>query len=484
LGSSRLGWILGILILLLAAVPASAARPSIVLVLTDDQDEASVETMPKVLSLIARQGARFQRAYVNEPLCGPSRATILTGKYAQNTKVTTNIHAQFLAGGNPASTVAVGLQAAGYRTGLFGKYLNHYPGPEADGYVPPGWDDWAARLGDRSEPYDYTLNENGKLDFYGSGASNHATDVYATKAVAFIRQAAADDVPFFVALGLHAPHIPSTPARRHADLFLDLAAPRTPAFDEADVSDKPAYIRGLPPFSDEALARIDEAYRERVRSLQAVDEAVAAIVDTLSATGRLAETYIVFTSDNGWVHGQHRIPQRKRLAYEESIKVPLLVRGPGIAPGIVLDHLVGNADLAPTFAAWAGVTPPGDVDGRSLAPLLQAGAPGPESWRQAYPLTQATAGSAGLAVPDWRGVRTRDHTYVEYQTGEIELYDTRTDPDQLDNLAGSASPELLGRLARLTEALASCKAEGCRKLEDAPLSTAWLPGQGDANQRR
>jgi N-acetylglucosamine-6-sulfatase len=149
--------------------------------------------------------------------------------------------------------------------------------------------------------------------------------------------------------------------------------------------------------------------------------------------------------------------------------VPLLVRGPGIAPGIVLDHLVGNADLAPTFAAWAGVNPPGDVDGRSLAPLLQAGAPAPESWRQAYPLTQATAGEADVPVPDWRGVRTRDHTYVEYRTGEIELYDMRTDPDQLDNLAGSASPDLLGKLARLTAALASCQAEGCRKLEDAPF---------------
>ncbi len=216
------------------------------------------------------------------------------------------------------------------------------------------------------------------------------------------------------------------------------------------------------------LARLDKDHRDRARSLPAVDEAVAAIDDTLGATGRLTETYIVFTSDNGWVHGQHRIPPRKRLAYEESIKVPLFVRGLGIAPGIVLDHLVGNADLAPTFAAWAGVTPPGDVDGRSLAPLLQAGAPGPESWRQAYPLTQAMAGSAEFPLPDCRGVRTRDHTYVEYLTGEIELYDMRTDPDQLDNLAASASPDLLGKLARLTAALASCKADGCRKLEDAP----------------
>jgi arylsulfatase A-like enzyme len=447
---------------------AVAARPSIVLILTDDQEVGLLEPMPNLRSLIIDQGATFRRAYVNEPFCGPSRATILTGKYAQNTGVTTNSHGRFYEADDAASTVAVWLKAAGYRTALIGKYLNHYPDPAPDTYVPPGWDYWAARLGDRSEEYDYALNENGTVRFYGSLEGAYATDNYAGKAVDFLRKAAADGVPFFLQLSVHAPHMPSTPARRHARLFPALEAPRTPAFDEADVGDKPDYVRGRPRFSPDDLAGIDDLYRQRARSLVAVDEAVKAVVDTLAATGRLGETYLVFASDNGWIHGQHRLPPRKRLPYEESIRIPLYVRGPGIAPGLVVDRMVGNVDFAPTFAAWAGAAVPADVDGRSFAPLLRAGAVAPERWRRAYPLVEEEAATPDLPAPDWRGVRTDDYAYVEYRTGESELYDMRADPDQLENLAGSADPMLLANFARLTSALASCKADRCRELEDTP----------------
>ena len=183
-----------------------------------------------------------------------------------------------------------------------------------------------------------------------------------------------------------------------------------PSFDEADVSDKPAYIRALPRFDP---ANVDAKYRQRARSLQAVDDALKAITDALAAGGRLASTYVVFASDNGFDLGPHRISGQKSTPYEETIRMPLYVRGPGVAPGLVLPQMVGNVDLAPTFAAWAGTTMPGGIDGRSFAPLLRPGAPGPGAWRQAYPLNQLSR----VGIPSWRGVRTRRYTYVEYATG-------------------------------------------------------------------
>jgi arylsulfatase A-like enzyme len=453
--------------LLLAGAEARAARPAvrpnILLVLTDDMDVGLVERMPNVKELIVGQGATFTRAYVNLPLCALSRATILTGRYAQNTGVVGNNHRLFYQAGLPDRTVAVWLKAAGYRTGYIGKYLNDYPRPAPRGYVPPGWDYWLGRFAPGENAYGYEVNENGKAIRYGQDAADYVTDLYAAKALGFVEQAASDGVPFFLVLGVHAPHHPSIPAPRHAALFPDLMAPRPPSFDEADVSDKPSFIRALGPLPPKRIAAIDREYRNRARSLQAVDEAVKALVDLLEEMGQLARTYLVLASDNGLIQGLHRA-SGKGLPYEEVIRMPLYARGPGVAPGRVLEHLVGNADLAPTFAEWAGAPVPDEVDGHSLAPLLAAGAPGPEAWPQAYPITFTKSRSAPIA-PDWRGVRTRDHLYVEHGTGERELYDMRADTYQLENLAGSADPALLARLAQLTAELGSCSGAECRVLK-------------------
>jgi arylsulfatase A-like enzyme len=497
--SARLGQVLGQMLLagimhplLLTGFDAQATgsvvKPSIVLVLTDDMEAGLVEHMPNVKELIVRQGATFARAYVNFPLCAPSRATILTGKYARNTGVMTNGHQPFYHAGQPDRTVAVWLHEAGYRTGYVGKYLNAYPSPAPKSYVPPGWDYWLGRLPPDRDAYGYEVNESGQTIRYGYDASDYVTDVYAGKALGFVRQALSDGVPFFLALAVHAPHDPSTPAPRHAALFPDLMAPRPPSLDEDDVSDKPSYIRDLSPLSAGRIASVDRDYRNRVRSLQAVDEAVKALVGLLDEAGQLARTYLVFSSDNGLVLGLHRA-SGKGLPYEEVIRMPLHVRGPGVAPGLVLEHLVGNVDLAPTFAAWAGAPVPDDVDGRSFAPLLGGGSPGPEAWRQAYPLIFARTRSAPLA-PAWRGVRTRDHLYVEYDTGERELYDTWADPYQLENLAGSADPALLARLSALTADLSTCSGTTCWTGENTsdepadpsaisppPSSAQHLPGR-------
>src|SRR3954447_20109471 len=288
---ARSGPILGLLAALLLAsgeaAEAAPVKPNIVLVMTDDQDVSLVTQMPN-LQALARQGATFTHAYYNDPLCAPSRATILTGLYDHNSGVTGNHHRLFYDAGLPARTVAVRLHAAGYRTGFVGQYLNEYPAPAPATYVPPGWDYWVARLGETttetwrsSTEFDYDLNDNGTVVHHGSAPSDYATDVYRGKAVGFIKKAAADGVPFFVELATHAPHKPYTPAPRDAALFPALEAPRVPSFDEADVSDKPAYIRAKTRFNP---AAIDGYYRQRARSLQAVDDALKAIVDTLIAT--------------------------------------------------------------------------------------------------------------------------------------------------------------------------------------------------------
>jgi arylsulfatase A-like enzyme len=202
------------------------------------------------------------------------------------------------------------------------------------------------------------MNENGVQHQYGHADGDYLTDVIAGKAAAFIERSAAEGRPFFVELATYAPHSPATPAPRHAGLFAGVKAPRTPSFNEPDVSDKPLWVQSMPVLSVTEIASIDDLHRKRLRSLQAVDDMVATIVQKLEELGQLGNTYIFFTSDNGFHLGQHRLPQGKLTPYEEDILVPLLVRGPGVPAGRVLDHITGNVDLAPTFAELAGALIP------------------------------------------------------------------------------------------------------------------------------
>jgi arylsulfatase A-like enzyme len=452
-----------------AGSAGAATKPSFVLVLVDDMEAALVGRMPHLRSLVVDKGATFERAYFNVSLCCPSRATILTGRYAWNTGVQTNSHGAFHNAGNPDRTIAVWLKAAGYRTALVGKYLNGYPNPNAQAYVPPGWTTWAGRLDGGGLYYNYKLNENGRVVAYGESASSYSTDVYRGKAVNFVRTTPAGK-PLFLFLSVEAPHTPNIPAPRHASLFPGATVPRPPSFNEADVSDKPAHIRRRGLFSASFISSLDQVHRKRLQMVQAVDEAVKAVVDALAETGRLKNTYVIFASDNGYLMGQHRVARDKAGPYEESVRMPLHVRGPGIPAGLRLQHLVGNVDLAPSLAEWAGVPVPADVDGRSFAPLLRSGAPGPEAWRQAYPMMLKT-GNSTPAWPDWQGLRTRGYSYTEYPgTGEVELYDMARDPYQLENAAGTADPALLALLSRRTAALRGCEGAACRTLEDAPIA--------------
>jgi N-acetylglucosamine-6-sulfatase len=473
------------ILLLLGAFTSLSARPNLVVVLTDDQDLVlgSLDFMPRTRALIGDQGMTFSNHFVPLSLCCPSRSTILTGLHVHNHRVLTNFppdggFERFDQLGLEDRTLAVALHDAGYRTALFGKYLNGYPNGENLTHVPPGWDEWASPVkGSPYAAYRYTLNENGKLVVHGSKAEDYMTDVLAAKAVDFVRRSSSQ--PFFLYLATYAPHRPSTPAKRHAGLFPGLQAPRTPSFNEPDVRDKPARIRALKRLDASRVAAIDALYRKQMQSLQAVDEAVAALVQALRDAGRLDDTYIVFTSDNGFHMGQHRLEPGKYTPYESDVHVPLLVRGPGVPRGLTVDALTLSVDFAPTFAELAGATLPVQPDGRSLVPLLE-GKP-PASWRQAVLLEQFAVPSAppkgsdlqepddASSHPSHRGIRTASYKYVEYGTGEKEVYDLKKDPDERLNLRDQMPKTWLASVSKLVKALASCKGATCREIEARPM---------------
>ncbi len=444
-------------------------RPNIILLVLDDMRADDLALMPAVQALLVAQGTSFTNFIATAPTCAPARASILRGQYPHNHGVLRSGGDQggygpFYVLGLEQSTVATWLQDAGYRTALIGKYLNGYPkeafsaGVPAT-HVPPGWDEWAGVI---REPYfKLEVNENGDVVSY---KKRYATDVLAEKATAF---AAETTQPFFLCLTPRAPHEPAEYAPRHATAFADVAAPRPPSFNEADVRDKPAWVQASPALDEEQVAELDAEHVARLRALLAVDEMVAALIETLQRAGTLDRTYILLTSDNGFHLGEHRTNE-KGTAYEESIRIPLVVRGPAVPSGQTIPALVSQVDLAPTIAAWADTTVPDFVDGRSLAPLL-AGEAAP-TWRQALPVELFVDRPEGSTKkPGFDALRAEDFIYIEYATGERELYDLSEDPAQLDNLAASADAGRIEALSERLAALTGCAGAACRAIEDAPL---------------
>jgi arylsulfatase A-like enzyme len=256
---------------------------------------------------------------------------------------------------------------------------------------------------------------------------------------------------------------------RHADALPGATAPRPPSFNEADVSDKPTWVQVLPSLGEADIAQVDEYFRARLQTLLAVDEMVAGLVAALDAAGTLDNTYIVFTSDNGYDLGEHRIVREKGSPYEEAIHMPLVVRGPGVPAGETIAAIGSQVDLGPTFAAWADAAVPDFVDGRSLVPLL-GGGPAPEPWRQTALIEQfANRPDRSTEQPAFEAVRGDDFVYVEYATGERELYALADDPYEEQNLAATAAPDLLQALSERVSALQDCAADTCRTVEEAPL---------------
>jgi arylsulfatase A-like enzyme len=422
-------------------------------VVTDDLDVPTAQQLTGLLDLVANQGMAFTRAYASMPVCGPARASILTGQYPHNHGVVSN-HPPL--GGFPAfrrhesATIATWLHGAGYRTAHIGKYINDYPIDSGDGYIPPGWDDWYGHLSAYEDGrfFNYWVNDNGIIRRYGDQPEDYSADVETLEALEFIHDSAGRPEPIFLYLAPEAPHVPANYPMRHGKAFKGARAPRVPSFNESDVRDKPSHMRQKPQLTDPEIAAADKLQTWRLRSMLAVEDMIREVIQALSVTGRLDNSYVVFTSDNGLLMGQHRRVARKKNVYEETIRVPLMVRGPGVRVGVA-SHPVQLIDLAPTLLELAGAPVPDSVDGRSLVPFLRGSAP--ESWRT----------DVLIHLSSTRAIRTPDWLYAEIGSGDLELYDMRADPYQLESLHDDVSPEFLEPFRTRMRALLECQGSSC-----------------------
>ena len=462
------------LLVLLASATTTEAAPNIVVIMTDDQeDTGSVSYMSKLRTLIAEQGVTFINSFVDCPLCAPSRASFFTGQAAHNHGIKANspLDDGGWAGFKPKEVDAlpVWLKQAGYKTALVGKYLNRYGQQRTLGawlgwagnlvnvqfksvtignppdWVPPGWDLWYALTGSRARYFDYQVNENGTILEFGNRSIDYSTDVLKQRAVRFILDRSGRPDPFFMLIATKAVHDEgqeAVPAPQYANMFKDLSLPMGPSFNrknEKEVSHKS--LTELP-IHGVTLAQLTKSYRAELQSLQSVDDLVASVVDALKETGKLDDTVIIYTSDNGFMYGEHRLIG-KSAAYEESIKVPLLMRGPGIPKNETRSELVNNLDVVATIAELAGATPRLVVDGRSLTTLL-ANADAP--WRSAI-LLQSPVSHVQKPRARFSGVRTPTRKYVKYDTGIEELFDLEADPKEIHNEV--ANPTYAGDLTML-----------------------------------
>ena len=460
---------------------AGAGAPNVVLITTDDQTLASLRVMKRTRAALGHRGATLETYVASYPLCCPARTTWITGQYPHNHGVIDN--RPDTGGGyenlrEPDRVLPAWLDAAGYDTALVGKWIHNYP----ELVPPPGWDDWRGLVpATATRYYDYELADSaGGLVGYGSGDSDYQTDVFTREyAVPYIRSHATDPDPFFLHVSYTAPHwgvgrndeagrrcaspkpfsfdtARAKPAPRHANAFRNRKLPRPPSFDEEDLSDKPAIVRKEKPITREERRDIAKRYRCELASLLAVDEGVEQIVGALESAGLDDNTYVIFTSDNGYMNGEHRLRSGKLYPYEEAIRVPMLMRGPGIAAGTRVADPVADVDLVPTIMDFAGATAPGTAarpqDGRSLAPYLAG-----ERDRARAILIEAKrpprAGGGGAVARSFIGVRTSRYAYIERYELELasaeegldaqigagaltdrELYDLRRDPYQLESV--------------------------------------------------
>lgn len=485
----------------------TAMKPNIVLVMVDDLDRRMTDTLlqsglaPNLQAHFVNRGVNFRNAFCTTPVCTPSRATLLTGRYAHNHGTARN-ESPF--GGvtafNDSSTLATWLQGAGYQTGYAGKYLNGYGRADInrDGvfntadtqYVPPGWNQWYGYLDPyASRMYQYVANENGVVSAVGTAPAEYQTDVLAQKATAFLDrfEAASDAAPFFLAVMPGAPHqevFPDLPFSDYSDAWrwtirpamrhlgsVSLPLPMPPSVNETDMSDKPAWMRLRPALTGADMTNLTQQYRDRAASMRAVDDLLGALITKLTELGELSRTVLIFTSDNGFLHGEHRLPQ-KLVAHEESIRLPLIVAAPWLTPADA-QQMVLNTDLAPTVMDIARVTSGASMDGTSFAALLSN--PGRTGWRKRF-LVERWPGAASLfELPAYFAIRSAPEaaeapasTLIQYADGSREHYDLVVDPSQITSLHLDTSPVRLQQRQALglwLNQLITCAGTTCRDRE-------------------
>jgi N-acetylglucosamine-6-sulfatase len=536
--------------------PALPVHPNFVVIQTDDSTldqlyaaytpypgAAAIRAMPNTLNLIGKRGATFNRYYVSYSLCCPSRVTLLTGRYAHNHNVRGNVPPE---GGYPGfakraaftHNIATWLQGAGYRTIHVGKFLNGYgDAPYSSGTeVPPGWSAWHSVLHADTDHYyyGYELNNNGVIEGpYGDSGSwdtreygvrddpgcplaplNGQPCLYETDVLSRIATeeigGTPPEKPFYLQLDYTAPHgdfrrpAGPEPPPRYYSWFDGAPYPhgRAEGFDEGNVSDKPRFIREAPYLSLSEIHTYRVYYDKALASLRSIDDGVKQIVEELGALHRLRDTYIIFTSDNGFFYGEHRLTGGKFLAYEPSTHLPFLMRGPGITPGSETGELAANIDIAPTILELAHVKADKSIDGRSLYPFAHdtalrtrrpilfesfvetndveengggppaTPAPAPEEPAQPPVPARASSSRAGgsakasiLAPPkNYEGIRLGPYKYIEWPDGEKELYDINRDPNELNNRARDPNYFPIRAFLHLElERLEDCSGAECRQ---------------------
>ncbi len=456
-------------------------RPNVIVITTDDQDAASMSVrrpdgefvMSAVRRRLGDEGMTFANCFVPTSICAPSRATLLTGQYAHNHGVLTNGEPH---GGydhlDHDNTLPVWLRAAGYRTAHIGSYVNGYGSDQAPTLdtmeIPPGWSDWFTTFTPPYHFFNHRMNENGQIVQYSNEEQDYHTDVVAQKAVHFIHGQSASQRPFYLAIDFMAPHTPTIPAPRHVGAMASYVPDVSPSFNEEDLTDKPRFLRNR---HKVGAASVLFQARRRMECLLGVDEAVDAIVQAVEDAGVADNTFILFLSDNGFHLGEHRLFAEKGYLYEESIRVPLIVRGPGIPAGTRCDAIASTVDIVPTIVGWSGAVAGRVMDGRSLSALLGGHS---MSWRTALLLES----------PFHRGhaaIRTRGFVYGEYDYDDDGVVEDRElypllphtcspapDPFQLQSRATSpclASARDL--LAQRLAALRDCRGWEC--WEEMPM---------------
>jgi N-acetylglucosamine-6-sulfatase len=432
-------------------------KPNVVLILADDLDESVFERSTLDLPWVPK-GMSFTNALATTPLCCPSRASILRGQYAHNTGLVRNDNDQPQGGAAyfrhrrlDERTVATILQARGYKTWFGGKYLNGYGAAGGSlGYVPPGWDSWQAYISAAN------ANVDGQIVYFP--LLEHYTDWLFERAEKFIEAQQGSSRPFYMYIAPWDPHEPLYIPLRHRGAYLGQRAPRPPSFDEADVSDKPGWVRDEPPVNYRRTAEFDQWHVLRMQSALTLEDLCTNVIEALERTNQLDDTYLIFTSDNGFHLGLHRIRETKGTPYVESHEVPFVVRGPGVPAGASFDELAANIDIAPTVLDLARVTVPSWMDGRSLKPFLDGSAPG--SWRTSL-LVENMESPGKKPRPPYSGIRQRDEVYVEYASSEKEYYNLKKDPYQLENRPQDAPQAMKGKLSALKE----CAGDGCRQAD-------------------
>jgi arylsulfatase A-like enzyme len=461
-------------VLSLVPLAAVSAAPNIIVIMTDDQRDADpLERMPNTQALMVQAGLRFTNSVAVNPVCCASRASFISGQYSHNNGVWDNKPGErpggFKAFHGDDNTIACWTQTAGYRTGLIGKYLNGYGMAESKNYIPPCWNYWWA-LTTPFRYYDYEVNDNGTIRTYGKADEDYQEDVVSGLAQQFI---ASSTQPFFLWITGIAPHsgypghgIPEPP-RRYKGYFKDLQLPRPPNFNEADISDKPRFMRNHLPLMDRAgIKMATQSYRRRAETLLAADDMVGAIIGELQSMGLLDNTYVIFTSDNGFFNGEHRMPVAKHLLYEEALRVPLVIRGPSVPIGEIRTQMVSNLDVTATVAELAGATAGRAPDGRSLVPLLTSNDP---PWRTAMLLEGDDVLPEGkdIVYGYYSAVRTPDYNYAEHvndkevYTGN-EFYDLAADPYEVDSRPGDPNyQQVIDQLKPLLASLRSCQGDTC-----------------------